>query len=925
MAIDFTKPLWLLLIFAVLALLFFTSKALKSRTGTKNALILAVRFITCLFLVLSLSGLGITWNAEDTATVFLLDSSDSMKEYMKTGEDFIRKAMEDMTDKDEAGVISFGQEPYMQSFLSNQPVFDTIISGQDGGYTNIEKALNAALSVLPDESRKRIVLITDGEENEGSSSDIAGVLKEKGVDLKVLKIEKEKGSEVASVSLTVPQTLNIGEDLVIGVNIKSNVNTSGKLILFDGSEKAAEERVELTKGDNRFVFKDRADISGFKAYRAVIEAEQDTEMKNNEASSFINVLDRPMILLLEDKEGEGDEIAKILDGAHAYYKRSWAHSAPADLQSLAQYKTVILANVSAQNFSDGFLKALEPYVRDLGGGLIASGGDDSFALGGYFKTSLEKVLPVNMELKGKKAIPDMSIITVIDKSGSMSEASGGITKLDLAKEAAARVLDSLRDNDDIGVLAFDDAQYWVIEPQKPADREALRSDIGTIRQGGGTSILPALEEAVKSMKSQSSKIKHIILLTDGQAEKTGYDELLEDAKKAGITISTVAAGYDADVQLLEYISQKADGRFYVTDEYSNIPTIFAKETFMAARAYLNNREFTPKLVNMHPVIEDAAASGLPSLKGYIASSPKDTARVLLESDEGDPILTLWQYGLGKTAAWNSDMKGVWNGNYVNWDNNPVLWNNLINWTIENYSSEDLNAEARAKGGYGEIIVQQIGSNDTIDTKAVITTPSLETIETTLDAEAPGQYKGSFRLEDTGAYFIQVVQSKAGEIYRAVSTGLSVQYSTEYSIDANSDKLERLVLEAGGKYIEDSGEVFKGPITPVRGRLDLTLPMLVFALLAFLLDIAVRRLKLPVDRVSRAFNRIFRKVKVKNSENKGKAKPMGKAIGIEQTPQNNEEKLTTPANEMKGKDEKQKGNQAVRETLDTSALLKRKKK
>ena len=299
-----------------------------------------------------------------------------------------------------------------------------------------------------------------------------------------------------------------------------------------------------------------------------------------------------MILLLEDKRARG-QIAKILEGAKADYKRLNAHSAPADLQSLAQYKTVILANVSAENLSDGFLKALEPYVRDLGGGLIAIGGDDSFALGGYFKTSLEKVLPVNMELKGKKAIPDMSIFTVIDKSGSMASESGGIIKLDLAKEAAARVLDSLRDNDDIGVLTFDSAQYWVVKPQKPTDREALRNDIGTIMPGGGTSILPALEEAVDKMKDQSSKIKHIILLTDGQAEKTGYDKLLEEAKNAGITISTVAAGYDADIQLLKYIAEKADGRFYVTDQYSNIPTIFAKETFMAARAYLNNRGFTP--------------------------------------------------------------------------------------------------------------------------------------------------------------------------------------------------------------------------------------------------------------------------------------------------------------------------------------------
>lgn len=924
MGFDIGKPVYLLLILAVDVMLFLTTKNLRARAGGKKAVILAARFFTCFFLILALSELGIVWTVEETSTIFLLDASDSMAAYRKDVESFMKEALDLMKDKDKAAVISFGEEPVMESFLAQQPVFEQIGKIDGSKYTNIEKALNAAVSVLPESSRKRIVIITDGEENEGNSSNIAGVLKDKAVDLKVMKIQREKGNEVAAISLTAPQTLNLGEEFNISVNIKSNVNTLAKLTLFDGSQKAAEENIELTKGENRFVFKDIADTRGFKTYRAVVEADLDTEMRNNEASAFINVLDKPMILLLEDKEGEGNEIAKILDGAKTDYKRLSAKSAPSDLQSLAQYKTIILANVSAENLSDGFLKALEPYVRDLGGGLVATGGDDSFALGGYFKTSLEKVLPVNMELKGKKAIPDMSIFVVIDKSGSMASVSGGITKLDLAKEAAARVLDSLRDNDDIGVLAFDNAQYWVVQPQKPGDREALRSDIGTITQGGGTSILPALEEAVDKMKNQTSKIKHIILLTDGQAENTGYDKLLEEAKNVGITISTVAAGYDADIQLLEYIAQEAGGRFYVTDQYTNIPTIFAKETFMVARAYLNKREFAPRLVSMHSVLEGVAEGGMPNLMGYIASSPKDSARVILESDEGDPILTIWQYGLGKTVAWNSDMKGTWSKNYVNWDKNSVLWNNLINWTIENYSTEDLEISARIQGGYGEISAVQKNSNETIDTRAVITTPSLGKIEVDLNPEAPGRYKGSFRIDDTGAYIIKVTQSKYGEVQRAVNTGISVQYSPEYSMDANSHKLERLVIESGGKYIKDAKEVFEGTLAPVKGRVDLTSPLLLLALLAFLLDIAVRRLKLPMDKIVELFNGICSRVGKMKTGNVNKSEHPKSDEAMQQKPEKN---IEEKKHSVEGKKEKQSKDKkkASTGTLNTEALLKRKRK
>ncbi|HHY77922.1 MAG TPA: VWA domain-containing protein [Clostridiales bacterium] len=923
MGIDIGKPLYLLLLLAVAVMLFLTSKNLGIRARNKKAVIIAARFFTCLFLILALSSLGIVWTVEDTSTVFVLDASDSMAKNINEVEAFVREALKSMKDKDKVAIISFGEEPVMENFLSNEPAFEKISQIQGSKYTNIEKALNAAISALPEGSRKRIVLVTDGEENEGNSNNIAGIIKDKAIDFKVLKIQREKGDEVAAVSVIAPQTLNLGEEFNITVNIKSNVNTSAKLILFDGNQKAAEESIELTKGENRFVFKDVADVGGFKTYRAVVEALLDTEMRNNEASSFINVLDKPTILVIEDKRGEADEIAKILDGAKMDYKRISADSVPGDLQSLARYKTVILTNVSAENLSDEFLKALEPYVRDLGGGLIAIGGDDSFALGGYFKTSLEKVLPVNMELKGKKAIPDMSIFTVIDKSGSMASESGGITKLDLAKEAAARVLDSLRDNDNIGVLTFDSAQYWVVEPQKPTDREALRSDIGTIMPGGGTSILPALEEAVEKMKEQNSKIKHIILLTDGQAEKTGYDELLEEAKNAGITISTVAAGYDADIQLLKYIAEKADGRFYVTDQYSNIPTIFAKETFMAARAYLNNREFTPRLVNMHPVLGGVIDDGMPGLLGYIASSAKDAARVILESDEGDPILTVWQYGLGKTVAWNSDMKGIWSGNYVNWDKNPVLWNNLINWTIENYSNENLEVSARVQDGYGEITAVQKNSSETIDTKAIITTPTLETIEIDLNPEAPGRYKGSFRIDDIGAYLIKVVQGKSGEVQNAVSTGMSVQYSPEYSIDASSDKLERLVVESGGKYIADASEVFAGPIAPVKGRVDLTSPLLLMALLAFLVDVAVRKIKLPMERLKNFFDWITSRMKKIKVENKSESKPKGKVKDTQQKPEHKPEEKKLPTKDKKeSSDEKKK---TSTETLNTEALLKRKKR
>ena len=359
-------------------------------------------------------------------------------------------------------------------------------------------------------------------------------------------------------------------------------------------------------------------------------------------------------------------------------------------------------------------------------------------MGGYYRTPLEKVLPVQMELKGKKEIPDMSIVLVIDKSGSMTEGSGGIMKLDLAKEAAARTLDSLRPKDQIGVLTFDDTNYWVVPTRKADDAEKIRDDIGTIRPGGGTSIIPALQEGYDSISKTNTKLKHIILLTDGQAERSGYMELVEKLKKDNITVSTVAVGKGSDVQLLEEIAKGANGRFYYTDEFSNLPRIFAKETFIAARAYLNNREFVPVITNTHPVLAGAAEGGLPSLLGYVAATPKSTSRVLLASDQEDPILTVWQYGLGKTAAWNSDINGKWSRNYIGWENNLRLWQNLINWTIEKYQEDDITVETEVQGGKGVITLNNKVDTGEFETKATIVSPDLESREVILYPTAPGR-------------------------------------------------------------------------------------------------------------------------------------------------------------------------------------------
>lgn len=943
MGLSFSRPYLLILIPFLIAAIIYSSKWLKRLRRMKRNWIVILRCIVISLLIMALCGTSLIWKLNNVTTIFIIDASDSTLSNRNNMEQFVKDAYKLKGKKDKLGVISFGDNAQVESFISNDTSSNfTKIEGKiNSNYTNIENALATSLSLFPSDSNKRVVLISDGEENTGAASKIALSLKEQGIDFKYRKVEKSLEDEVSVDMVDVPQKLTLGEEFNVVVTINSTAMEQASISLFSGGVKVSQQKVQLQKGLNKFVFRDKAISGGFKSYKVLVEPDKDYEVKNNEASSFTNVVSKPRVLVIEDNKGEADELVKMLSASSLDFTLVNAKSAPSTVQDMNAYKSIITCNVLADNLNDGFKNSLESYVKDFGGGFIATGGDNSFALGGYAKTSLEKVLPVYMDMRGKKETPKMAMVLIIDKSGSMSEGVAGISKVDMAKEAAIRSLDSLRANkDEIGVMAFDGAYGWVVKSQLIKDTKAIQNDIGTIRAEGGTTILPALQEGYNSLKASDAKIKHIILLTDGIAERTGYDNLLASMNKDNITVSTVAVGQDSDKELLASIAKTCGGRAYVTDEYTNIPSIFTKETFMAARTYLNNREFTPVINSDNPILKGVSEGGLPSLLGYIGASQKETARVILRSDEDDPILTVWQYGLGKTVAWNSDISGKWSANYIPWDKNIKLWQNLINFTVENYDNENASIEVTEQGSKATITLKDKNINEELDTTATVISPSGESSETKLNITAPGQYTGTFDIKDDGVYMVSGKQTKSGEIINSVKTGYAVQYSPEYKIN-NSSNLDALVTEASGKVITKPSEVFTGDIQHKRGERDLTPLLIILLLILFMLDIAIRRLNISTYKL----NNFFKNVKVKTYEFKDSLRESVRLNQVKDNQHKNEEQVHKNVtiyetieetykvkqeveNENKGEDlhkvEESQDTPLSNNTLDTTLLLRKKK-
>lgn len=813
--------------------------------SNKKKQFLVVRLIVLLVVILAMAGVSVSKKQKKTETIFLVDVSDSMSGNISELEDYLKNVVSEMPEKNMVGIVAFGKDTAVDQFLTDKKIFTKFTTKPVTISTNIEKAVNTACSMFNEGVTKRLVLITDGSENEGNMNLAATTLKGRDVELYTIAMEDSisGNSEVYIDGLQTPNVIHVGDHYNVTVSVTSNVETDAILSLFAGRTAKGQQEIHLTKGTNQFVFEDVGEEGTIAQYKAVIEPQDDTITDNNTYVTFAEIEARPRVLVVEGTTDEAKEFSKVLEAANIDYNTISPKGVPVTLSELNQYKAVITLNVHYDDLRDGFATVLESYVKDFAGGYICIGGDNSYALGGYRGTELEQILPVNMDLQGEKEIPKMSMALVIDQSGSMSspsEESTNITGLDLAKQAAVSGVSEVRNTDEVGVLAFDDKYNWIVPLQEASDIETIKDNIRVIGYGGGTSIYPALQEAyLKSLKS-NAKIKHIILLTDGQDGYNQYDSLLKLINDAGITVSTVAVGSGSDQQTLSYIAEQCGGRYYYTDVNNSIPRIFAQEVYLSTNMYLINDEFYPTITSNNEILGGVMDDGCPALLGYIAATSKPTADVILESDKEDPILTTWQYGLGRTVAWNSDANNQWTAQYATWDNYPMLWSNIIQYVISDTELGEDSLEVNKEGNTAVISYTTKEYDKNTKVQAVVTDENGTAKEITLDAVKPGTFETSVDMEEIGVYNVSIRKTNGEEVLKNYNTAYSNQYSMEYQFTDTKTDLTTFTKQAGGTELTLEDGIWNQKQQAVKAKVSLTVPLLILAMILLLFDIIIRR-------------------------------------------------------------------------------------
>lgn len=868
MSISFENPWYLLLIPAVALFLIITQRFMFTREKGSKIGQIVIRAILFLALILALAGFSVKFTGRKTTTVYLLDVSDSVRDSKQDLVKFVNESAKNKKKNDQICVIAFGENAKMEQFTSENLAFTGFQTDVNTGATNLEEAVKIAIAELPKDSAGRIVLITDGNENEGALKSAAADVISSGCTFEIKKIEENISDEVYVSDMSIPTEVGIGEKFNIEVEVESNVACDAVVKLYAGRTLKGEQEVHLQKGTNQLIFSDTQSDEGLKTYKVVVESQKDTISVNNEFSSYTNIETQLPLLIVEGKEGNAKNYKKIMDSIDVEYSIASPGTVPVDMPTLMQYSAVVLVDVFEGDLRDGFLDILQEYVKNNGGGLIITGGSSSYALGGYRDTVLEDMAPVYMDLSGENEIPAMAMAMVIDHSGSMDVSDGIESYLDLAKKSAAAAVDYLRPEDYVEVIAFDDAYSRVVPLQNVDDQEEIQSRIYSIPSGGGTSIYPALEAAIKDINGCDAMIKHIILLTDGQDYNNDYDQLISILNKAGITLSCVAIGSGCNDQLLNELATKGNGRIFYSDGTNDLPRIFAQEVFLASNTYLVNEVFTPTVTSNDKIIRDVTKEGLPQLYGYVATTKKERSIELLESFQGDPILAYWQYGLGKTVAWTSDVSGEWSAEFSSWENTPLLWHNIIKLVSEDNGLEGTYANVEQNGNKATITYTT--DEYSADTKvvAIVYDEEGNPVEVELDPKKPGVYETQIDTKDTGIYTINVQQRDGDEIVSSINTAAIMQYSLEYRFYPENTLLDEFAASSGGVFIEKPDEVFKYNPEFVKARFNLWLPLLIVSALLFLYDIAVRRFHISFAFVDKmAANRA--KNKALNEERKRK--------------------------------------------------------
>ena len=868
MEYQFTNPGYLKFLYALPVFWIVSIFVYRHLPLSKIIVSAFLRSMVFLLVVIVLAGLsGKNESKREISAVFLVDMSDSItwegKEWMWN---YVKGLSGSLDDKIKKGVVVFGGEskvitPELTEDLELEKLLGSITeSNISTDRTDIASGIMAAVGIIPEDSSKIVILLTDGNQNLGEVERAA--LMAAGNDVKVFVAsppDVQKAGEILIKKVVVPKEINEGEMINIKVVIENRNDRAvkGDLTLHNKDAVLKEWDTEFKSGISVFEVPYKSEEKGFIKFNANLDVEDDgldLDKENNSKFAFVNVTDKTRLLYINGAKNQKMYLPDALEDKTIDVEIKNPDQIPKTLQEYIKYDSIIFSNVSRDSISDEQMTLIEKYVKDYGGGFVMTCGTNITAEGGYSGTKIEEILPVKIiggDPPKKEKKSRLSLILIIDKSGSMLG-----KKMLFAKKASIELLKQLKPSDNFGIVAFDTSPYTIVElkSNEAAKKEIIRK-LSMLNADGGTDIFPAMDMAYRQIRQKNSKVNHVILLSDGNTKSIyyHYNKMITKFQQAHITVSTIALGtWLVNTKLLEDIAKKTKGQFYQISDIIRLPRLIVKDSeFFVSQSDFHEEHFYPQINQESQILKGIYDKQFPPLKGHTIIEAKENVEVPLVTNimgKTDPILADWRYGLGKVVIYASDANARWSSKWINWAMFNKFWSQVVRWSMRDISKANYDIKIKSND---DTVSLQIESSSLLEdgTKLAVSIISPDYAgngqDLLMKQVAPKRFISELKDVDPGTYNLKISRTRDGKVIDFKTKGLLVPEKIvtkplEYAVQGNNTtQLKNIAEITGGKYNPKKEDITveEEEIIIFKSLAGILIPL---ALFLFIIDIAVRK-------------------------------------------------------------------------------------
>ncbi|HIN84133.1 MAG TPA: VWA domain-containing protein, partial [Phycisphaerales bacterium] len=587
--------------------------------------------------------------------------------------------------------------------------------------------------------------------------------------------------------------------------------------------------------------------------------ESDTITANNTGLGVSFVSQGGLILLVTQNEVATAPLQETLESSGLKVELRKPQEIPRSSIGFSAFDAVILADIPRWSIDDLQEQNLYTFVHDVGGGLIITGGPNSFGAGGWIGSKLEQAMPLKCEPPQTRQLPQ-GALALIMHSCEMPEGNYW------GQRMASAAIESLSELDYIGIIEYDwnggygtlNNSGWTLPMQLAGDKVAAMDAINSLVFGDMQDFESPMQLALDGLKDLSAAQRHVIIITDGDPAGPSQG-LLEAYRSAEVTVSTVMVGGHGsamDQQKMQGIATVTGGRFYMVNDPNLLPSIFIKEAQLNSRSLMQEGNTWDVKIQQSISGPVSEIQSVPQVNGYIVTGSKgglaQTPWVVPVVDGDDPLLAWWHFGLGKSVAFTSDLGDRWATQWPNWSAFQEFWEATARWAMRGASPPNMMVMSKIEGGRGIVDIEAVDDEASflnfMQSKAVVINPAGEAQPLTLQQTGPGRYHAEFDAEEAGAWLVNIAfQDAKGEMTGRIPTAIAVPYAQEYaSTSANGALLHNLANSTGGRILSLSDvefiDLFDGDNLEVPQS-----PQPIWDLLAILaasiliIDVAIRRL------------------------------------------------------------------------------------